>query len=264
MQLKNITLFFLFFHLIVAFAQTTEDSISAIQMQKELKNLKALRQKDSIKIALLLDDIQSFIHSNNSKKETKTDSTLIKKKREIESLRKQMNGLPIVFRKDTVYFIYAPYAPYGIDTRKRYVEEKMMALYENPFFNPDSIKVKNLDEYVSITYQGDVISGVSMVDALWANTSPENLANEQAKKIKDVIVKYKTQNSLKNILLRIVEFLLIIAVTLGILLAINRFFRFLKNWSISPKRRFLKGIKIRNYELVRKEHISNLLVKLFF
>lgn len=264
MQLKNITLFFLFFHLIVAFAQTTEDSISAIQMQKELKNLKALRQKDSIKIALLLDDIQSFIHSNNSKKETKTDSTLIKKKREIESLRKQMNGLPIVFRKDTVYFIYAPYAPYGIDTRKRYVEEKMMVLYENPFFNPDSIKVKNLDEYVSITYQGDVISGVSMVDALWANTSPENLANEQAKKIKDVIVKYKTQNSLKNILLRIVEFLLIIAVTLGILLAINRFFRFLKNWSISPKRRFLKGIKIRNYELVRKEHISNLLVKLFF
>lgn len=266
MQLKNVIILVLFFYFGQIFAQSERDSSHIIQIQREITTLKALREKDSIKINLLLSEIQSLIRSDNtSKKEASSvDSTLLKKKEEINQLRKKTKGVPVIFQNDTIFFLYASYAPYSIETRKKYVEEKIELLYKNPFFKADSIKVRNSGDYLSITYENDVISGITIADALWENSTPDDLASSQAQKIKDVIVKYRIQNSLKNKLLRIGEFILVIGFTIGIIWGINRFFNFLKNWSISSKRRFLKGIKIRNYELVRKEHVANLLVKLLF
>lgn len=266
MQLKNFIILLLFFHLGQAFAQSEKDSAYIIQIQREITTLKTLREKDSIKIALLLSEIQSLIRSGNtSKKENlSVDSTLLKRKEEIDQLRQKTKGVPVVFQNDTVYFLYASYAPYSIETRKKYIEEKMEILYKNPFFNADSVKIKKTGDYLSIAYENEIISGITLVDALWENTTPDDLAHSQAQKIRDVIVKHRVQNNLKNSLLRIGEFVLVIGFAIGMIWGINRFFNFLKNSALSSKRRFLRGIKIRNYELVRKEHIANLLVKLLF
>ncbi|MDO4228610.1 MAG: mechanosensitive ion channel [Capnocytophaga sp.] len=260
--MKNIILFLFCFG--YAFAQPEKDSIFTSQIQKELQALKMLREKDSVKLALILSEIQSLIHSDNSKKDATIDSSLSKKTQEIDLLRNKTNGVPIVFKHDTIFFIYTSYAPYSIETRKKYVEEKINDLYKNPFFNADSIKIKKSDDYINITYQKEIISGVTISDALWANTTAENLANKQAKKIKEVIAKYKVQNNLPNTLSRIGEFLLTIGISVGLIWFINYLFRYLKQWILSPKRRFLKGVKIRDYELVRKEHFSNLLTKSLF
>lgn len=56
-------------------------------------------------------------------------------------------------------------------------------------------------------------------------------------------------------MLRIVELLIIIGLAALIVWVINRFFRLIKNIFLSDKNRFLNGIKIRNYELIKKERI---------
>lgn len=263
MRFKKVTILILFFCFGQALAQSGD---STYIIQREITTLKALREKDSIKIALLLSEIQALIRSGNSSDKEKSfvDSTFLKEKEEINQLRQKTKGVPVMFQNDTVYFLYASYAPYSIETRKRYVEEKIEALYRNPFFNADSIKVKKTGDYLNIVYENDIISGVTIIDALWENSTPDDLANSQVQKIKNVIIKHRTQNNLKTNLLRIGEFILVIGFAVGIIWGINRFFNFLKNRAISSKRRFLGGIKIRNYELVRKEHIANLLVKLLF
>src|SRR5690606_10380505 len=108
---------------------------------------------------------------------------------------------------------------------------------------------------VNIIYQEDILNEITLTDALWAETAPVKLAEQQAKAIKESIIKHRQQNSLKNNLFRVGELLLIIGLAVLIVWAINRLFRFVKTIFITPKNRFLNGIKIRNYELLKKEHI---------
>ena len=67
-----------------------------------------------------------------------------------------------------------------------------------------------------------------MVDALWENSSQTELAQRYANVIKNTIVKYKEQNSLKSILIRLAELLLVLFIAFVLVWAINRLFNFLK------------------------------------
>lgn len=257
--------FFLLFLLFFSkpFAQETgRDSLSISQIQKELEAVKALRVKDSVIIASLLTEIQNFTQNRILREEkSDIDSVFLRKREDIERLRKSIQGIPVVFRKDTVYFVYDAHALYSAETRVKHTEEKMELLYENPFFNPDSLTIRKTDDFISVVYKNEIIAGVTQVDALWANIPIEKLAQKQADSIKKTITKHKELNSWKNIFLRIGEFVLVISFTFLVIWTVNRFFRFLKSLCVNTQHRFLNGLKIRNYQLVDKEHISNILLK---
>src|SRR5690606_9498005 len=73
--------------------------------------------------------------------------------------------------------------------------------------------------------------------------------------------KHRQQNSWKNNLFRIAELLVIIGLALLIVWVINRLFRVIKTAFLTNKNRLLNGIKIRNYELIKKGHIITFLSK---
>lgn len=214
-------------------------------------------------MALLTQELKRAMFIDNSASENaQTDSLLLKQKQEIENLRKGINGIPVVFYGDTLFKIYTSLGPYDAQARAGNLEEKLQLLYKKPFFFADSIKIKSSNGFLNITYQEENLSGITITDALWADTTPEKLADTQSKIIKESIVKHRQQNSLKNTLFKIAELLLIIAIAGLIVWAINKFFRFVKNILLTPKNRFLNGIKIRNYELLKKEHILSFLSKI--
>lgn len=167
----------------------------------------------------------------------------------------------MVFYGDTLYSVYSSLGPYDVKTRVQHLEEKLYSLYQKPFFFPDSLKIKYSNGFFNIVYQDEVISGITTADAIWANATPEDLARYQTDIIKESVVKHRKQNSLKNNTLRIAELLLIIGTACGLIWLMNRFFRFFKKLFLTPNNRFLKGIKIRNYELVKQKHILGVLDK---
>ena len=258
MRLKIFVFIYLF---CVAYIQAQQpDSLSQQEIRKELETIKQFRQKDSIRIAMLLNEIQLLI--NNEKNTPSITNSSTTNEKEIEKLRNKMRGQPIVFEKDTLYYLYTSYGPYDIDTRVKYVEEKLKELYNDPYFVADSIKIKPAGDYLSVMYNDKTITGVSMVDALWENSSQTELAQRYANIIKNTIVKYKEQNSLKSVLIRLAELLLVLFITFILVWAINRLFDFLKKITLNSEHRFLTSIRIRNYDFIKKPGIVKALVKL--
>lgn len=258
MHLKIFVFIYLF---CVAYIQAQQpDSLSQQEIRKELETIKQFRQKDSIRIAMLLNEIQLLI--NNEKNTPSITNSSTTNEKEIEKLRNKMRGRPIVFEKDTLYYLYTSYGPYDIDTRVKYVEEKLKELYNDPYFVADSIKIKPAGNYLSVMYNDKTITGVSMVDALWENSSQTELAQRYANIIKNTIVKYKEQNSLKSVLIRLAELLLVLFITFILVWAINRLFDFLKKITLNSEHRFLTSIRIRNYDFIKKPGIVKALVKI--
>lgn len=238
-------------------SQTLKDSVTINQIQDELRVIKQLREKDSLKMALLTKELTKLLKDLPvaDSIDDKVDSLFLRQKEEVEKLRQNIEGVPVVFYGDTLFSIYSSLGPYDARTRVEKLQESLVLLYEMPFFFPDSITVRDSNGFLNITYQKDILSGITITDALWANTTPEELAEIQANAIKDSIVKHRQQNSWKNNMLRIVELLIIIGLAALIVWVINRFFRLIKNIFLTDKNRFLNGIKIRNYELIKKERI---------
>ena len=258
MHLKIFVFIYLF---CVAYIQAQQpDSLSQQEIRKELETIKQFRQKDSIRIAMLLNEIQLLI--NNEKNTPSITNSSTTNEKEIEKLRNKMRGRPIVFEKDTLYYLYTSYRPYDIDTRVKYVEEKLKELYNDPYFVADSIKIKPAGDYLSVMYNDKTITGVSMVDALWENSSQTELAQRYANIIKNTIVKYKEQNSLKSVLIRLAELLLVLFIAFILVWAINRLFDFLKKITLNSEHRFLTSIRIRNYDFIKKPGIVKALVKI--
>lgn len=258
MRLKIFVFIYLF---CVAYIQAQQpDSLSQQEIRKELETIKQFRQKDSIRIAMLLNEIQLLI--NNEKNTPSITNSSTTNEKEIEKLRNKMRGRPIVFEKDTLYYLYTSYGPYDIDTRVKYVEEKLEELYNDPYFVADSIKIKPAGDYLSVMYNDKTITGISMVDALWENSSQTELAQRYANIIKNTIVKYKEQNSLKSVLIRLAELLLVLFIAFILVWAINRLFDFLKKIALNSEHRFLTSIRIRNYDFIKKPGIVKALVKL--
>lgn len=258
MRLKIFVFIYLF---CVAYIQAQQpDSLSQQEIRKELETIKQFCQKDSIRIAMLLNEIQLLI--NNEKNTPSITNSSTTNEKEIEKLRNKMRGRPIVFEKDTLYYLYTSYGPYDIDTRVKYVEEKLKELYNDPYFVADSIKIKPAGDYLLVMYNDKTITGISMVDALWENSSQTELAQRYANIIKNTIVKYKEQNSLKSVLIRLAELLLVLFIAFILVWAINRLFDFLKKITLNSEHRFLTSIRIRNYDFIKKPGIIKALVKL--
>lgn len=245
------------------FAQS--DSLSQQDIKRELEAIKLIRLKDSIKIAILMNEIKELVHTTTqlpTPTNTSDSLTIIEKKQEIESLREKIRGKPIVFQKDTLFYLYTSYGPYDIDTRVKYIEDKIQTLYDDPFFTPDSIQLKPLGEYLNIMYKKNSIAGITMVDAMWENTTQEDLTSRYANAIKSTIVKYKEQNSLKSVMIRLGELLLVLLIAFVLVWGINRLFEFLRKVAINSEHRFLTGIRIKNYELIKKRKMVKALLKL--
>lgn len=139
--MKLFTLILLFFSTYL-YAQNP-DSLIQRSIQNELEAIKIFRQKDSTRIAMLLNEIQEMLHADTTSKTLTKDSlATLEKKKEIEEMRKKMRGQPIVFEKDTLYYIYTSYGPYDADVRVKNTQDRLNELYEGPFFVPDSVKVK--------------------------------------------------------------------------------------------------------------------------
>ena len=261
-QIKmHFKIFIVIYLFCVAYTQAQQpDSLSQQEIHKELEAIKQFRQKDSVRIAMLLNEIQLLI--NNDKHTSSITNSSTTNEKEMEKLRNKMRGRPIVFEKDTLYYLYTSYGPYDIDTRVKYIENKLKELYNDPSFAADSIKIKPNGDYLSVMYNEKIITRVTMVDALWENSSQTELAQRYANVIKNTIVKYKELNSLKSILIRLAELLLVLFIAFVLIWAINRLFNFLKKITLNSEHPSLTGIRIRNYEFIKKRGVVKALVKL--
>ena len=84
------------------------DTLTNKDVQREIEIIKQFRQKDSVRIALLLNEIQELINAKKTNNDTKSTADSIataKKEKEIEQLRAKIRRIPVVFQKDTLFYL---------------------------------------------------------------------------------------------------------------------------------------------------------------
>lgn len=282
MNRKNILLAaFILFTVIVQIAvmqdcraqSKEEDSLVRTQQEwfaNTLREREIQHLKDSIALAFL----QTQLHKGQSASEQKVlrqkldsiqarDSlTALVAKDSIETLRANVNPIPVILLEDTLFRICASLGPYPAHKRVADLEVKLKYLYDLPKYEPDSLLTDFHSDISLITYKGEVIAAVTYIDAIWANTDLRDLLYQYTHTINTTVVRNREDNSWNRTMMRIGVALMVIVLMCVVIYCLNRGFMFLVRWLVRNKSKKIQGIRINNYRLFSRVHVQYFLLQL--
>lgn len=225
------------------------DSLKKAELERQIMELKAA---DISRKQNLLNELDSIKNSQEER--------FKKMSREIDSLKEFVKGFPVVLGTDTLFLIYAKAGVITPKTRAELINSRILNLAKEYFFKPDSIKIIKTEPYTFLTYGEMLILNVSYEDALWVNSTPDNLAVLYRSKIIEAIDKYKKATSFETRLKEIGLSLLVIAILSLLIYMLVRFFRWIGSRIQKEKDIRIKGLKFKNYELIDSSRQINFLL----
>tara|TARA_A100000171_G_scaffold53080_1_gene76422 strand:- start:7616 stop:9499 length:1884 start_codon:yes stop_codon:yes gene_type:complete len=240
--------------------------------QKKLENLERQRLIDSIKKAELEAQIKDLKNSDPDQKDklqaqinalnAQETDRLAQKKKEIEALRNSTKGYPVLgFFDDTLFNVYTKLGSFSAQERADAISRRVKTLPNNFRYTSDSLTIHTVENSSDITYGEQIIMSVSQSDALWENSSTENLATAYRDKIATSVTEYKEE---VNIWTLVKEIGLAILVLIAIWFLIKYIIKFFK-WSAkkieSQEDKRIKGVKLKDYTLFdAKRQVAALLL----
>ena len=216
MILKKITSVFLFF----VFAISSIAQSEKINLQKDssdtqllsrynekLENIKTQHEIDSAKKIELENQLTSLKKTDNLKKEElekqiqelkeKDVKRLAIRKAKIDSLRSTVNGYPVLgFFYDTLFFIYTKSGSFSASSRASIITERIESFGEKFLSIKDSIYLNDLETTIDIVSGETIIMSISDNDALWNNSTRQDLALTYKSIITNALKNYKSEISL--------------------------------------------------------------------
>lgn len=242
-----------------------------------LKELEKERQEDSIKRIALEAKLNALSTADNIKKEElileleKLKNSEIEriafKQKKIDSLKLVVKGFPVIpFFKDTLFSIYNKFGSLTAKDRATAITLRIQNLGDHYLFKPDSIKVVPNELSTDLVYKDINIMSVSENDALWQNTTKENLANQYKISVGKAVVNYQEATSFVTILKQIGLALMVLFILFLFIYLIQKLFVFTNKKLEDIKYKYFKGIKINNYELLTSDSQLNfvLIINKFF
>lgn len=212
-SIKIICLVFLIIfqtHPIEAQTNSNYDTLSQTDIQLYYNRL------DEIEKKLLADSLRRVEIEKKknsleaSKKSISQNKQLAEEKDKIDSLRAFTTGYPVQGpMRDTLFYIYVQIGESTPQERAKNISRRINVLYKDDFLQVDSIKPVVSINLVGIVYGETLIMGISKIDAIWGENSPENLADDYTKIIKNSIRKAETNYSQSKLLKRIGSIILI-------------------------------------------------------
>ena len=244
---------------IIANAQT--DSILYELNKIKTKN-SILRIKDSLREAIVKDELGQIVGAKNKNKELeKYKQELLKIKREdsinVENQRNEINKLrekvvpyPVMFFHKKLFDIYSGIGPFSAKERASDIEKELENIYESKVYFEDSLKIQSSKNYLNVVYMGSVVTSVSQEDALWENVPQDSLV----RKYRDIInthikenrISHTTENKITSWLMAlgiIVAFVVLVKV---FSLLFGYFIKRLNNRCVNEG----KGLRLRSYEIM--------------
>ena len=242
----------------------TSDSIQEELLSfhsKQLREMEAVRISDSFQRSELEKQIRALKVNENIKRRelmkqisamNARDSLRVARlKQKIDSLKLIAKGFPVVLPpNDTLFFIFNKVGSFSPRERARTVSQRIKTLADELLFKADSLKLIPAEQSVDIMYGEIIIISITESDALWMSSNEEKLASDYKKVIGDSIIIYQKETGLKTILIKVALALLVIAVLIGIIMLISWIFRWTKRKIESQTGKLIKGIKIKDYQML--------------
>lgn len=220
-------------------AQRFQDSLRRADLEMQVANLSVT---DKIKRAALVKELNSI--------KAKDSLRLVDQKRRIDSLRKFVKGFPVAPFMDTLFYVYTRQGSFTAQERADAIDKRLKKLSDDYSYRADSLLVVPSEITNDILYKNNLILSVSDRDALWENTTKQQLATKLRGIIATAVTAYQHETSWQTLIKEGLMALLVIAVVALLIYAINRLIRWLLAKAEKQKGLLIKGIRLRNYELM--------------
>ena len=243
--------------------RTNNDSINAVILKNyslKLVEIEQQRIADSIKRAELEQQLFLVKTTDRLKKEVlqkqlqdlneMETSRLERKKLQIDSLRQTAIGFPVMgFFKDTLFVIYSKTGSFSAKDRALAISKRIRSLSGIIGFTADSLLIMESETTIDLAVGESIIMSITESDALWNNSTKQDLVRKYHKIISGAVLKYKSEISFKT-LSKEIAIAIGVVLLIGILIFfVNRFFRWVVFKINLQKEKLFKGVKIKNYTL---------------
>ncbi len=226
-----------------------QDSIRMQEMMLELQEMKL----NEILLRTELDNVRNLSEKADSIK-------IAEQKRSIDSLRSVTPGVPVIIGGDTLFTLYAERGGCSAINRAANVCEIVTKIGKTTSLRRDSVHTLDYDGFIDLMYGDKVILSITDKDAIWQNTTRQELADLYAPLLSDKIRELKNEHSILKTVKRVVLFLVVIIAQYLLFRLTNFLFRKLRKLIIRLKQQKLKPIVVRDYELLNTRQQSRIMI----
>ncbi len=216
----------------------TADSLKRAQLEQELSSLKTT---DNLKKQELLDELERIKSAEKQ--------ALQEKKRRVDSLKQYVKGFPVSPFEDTICYVNTKLGPFSPQARAKLIEERIREMEDDVLFNLDSLKVFESEQTVDLLYNDVIILSITDNDAMWVGETSLGLANMYKDAIIASVKAHRKATSVQTLLKEIGLAILVIIFVIVLIKYINRFYKWLLIKIYKGRHTWVKGIRIRSYEL---------------
>lgn len=226
------------------------DSIKKSQLEEELLSLKTT---DNLKKQNLLQQLEDLKNEETNR--------LALKRKQIELLKGSAKGYPVIGTfSDTLFLLYNRLGSFSAQDRAEAVTNRLRVLEGDYNFEPKSLKIINSETNTDIISGEKIIFSVSENDAIWNDTTPEELAEEYRSRIVANFEKHKEATSLPVLLKEIGLALLVILLFSALIYFAGKFFNWTASKIESNEKQAIKEIKLKDYTLLDARRQLNALL----
>lgn len=231
--------------------QRIADSVQKVALEQQLN---ALKTTDNLK----KEELQAQLIAINEKE----NSRISEKRARIDSLKKVTKGYPVTgFFGDTLFLLYSKSGSFSPKERAEAVNKRIEKLGSTIDFDVNSLKIENAETTFDILQGESIIMSINESDALWNNTTKEELAKEYVAIINAEVIEYKEETNYLNLAMKIGLAILVLLIIAALVKYISKLFAWTALKIQSQENKKIKGVQIKNYTLFdAKRQISVLLL----
>lgn len=169
-----------------------------------------------------------------------------------------VGGTPVVFNDDTLFTLYTGRGSFSVIERTRAIENRLQAIAALPELSADSFRLVH-DSLADRLYYGEqILLLVDENDAKFSDLDRNSLAKNYLRIIQEQLILYKQNTSIKSLLIRITEVVVVLLFLLLLIGGINRLFRWIRYQLLTDYEKKLKDISIKGYKLITAQRLQNM------
>jgi len=92
----------------------------------------------------------------------------VRQVKQIDSLRKFIKGVPVVFNRDTLFYIYAKLGSFSASDRAQAIANRLEKIASGTTFRADSLKLSQAESSIDLIYGNNLLLSINEEDAIWA------------------------------------------------------------------------------------------------
>ena len=220
-----------------------EDSLARVDL---LRRIRLLQESDELNQATLREQIKAI--------ETRDSARNADQRVRIQQLKQTNNGHLVDPLKDSLFTVYTKLGPMTAEARAKRITTNIEKLVAADFFYEDSLKIVQEEGTFDILYEGTILCSISDWDVLWVEEiSKASLAERYVDAISSYVTSKRNRSSIQNMAARIGLVFLIIGGVFLVLYFIRMVTSGIQGWMISNKKKYFKGFRTRNVELLPPE-----------